>query len=395
MVARFTVGPPADDAELAAYGGVVKQVFNTTDDGHRREWLQRAGADNVRVVRDGRTIVGGLILIPMGQWFGGRSVPMTGVAGVATLPEHRSRGAATTLMREAVLDMARAGTPLSALYPATQPLYRSVGYERAGGEYRIAVQAKQMAGGDRVLNVRAATDTDAAAIEEVYRRRARAGTGNLDRGPYVWRRIHTPIGATSYGYVVEGASGIEGYVYFVTKESDAPDFKLWCNDLVALTPGAARRIAGLLADHRSMTSEIAWRGSPGDPLLAVFAEQWEVVIRLFDAWMLRILDVPGALSGRGYAPGVTAEVHLDVATDDLLPQNAGRWTLRIAGGRGELVRGGEGRLRTDIRGLAALYTGFQSPAELRASGFADGDDATLAAASAAFAGPHPWMADHF
>jgi hypothetical protein len=33
--------------------------------------------------------------------------------------------------------------------------------------------------------------------------------------------------------------------------------------------------------------------------------------------------------------------------------------------------------------------------ELRASGFADGDDAALASASAVFAGPSPWMADHF
>jgi predicted acetyltransferase len=69
--------------------------------------------------------------------------------------------------------------------------------------------------------------------------------------------------------------------------------------------------------------------------------------------------------------------------------------VRVADGRAEVERGGRGTLRLDIRGLAAMYTGFHSPADLRAAGFADADDASLASASALFAGPHPWMADHF
>ena len=395
MSTSHEAGPPADDVELAAYGDLVKQVYNTTDDAIRREWLLRAGHENVRVVRDGARVVGGLILIPMGQWFGGRSVPMNGVAAVAVAPEHRGHGAATALMRAAVQEMAQTGFPLSALYPATQPLYRAAGYERAGGEYRIAIPARYMTGGDRELVVRPATDADVPAMEEAYRRRARSGNGNLDRGPNVWRRIRDPLAARVNGYVVEGASGIEGHVWFVTKETDAPEFKLWCNDLVALTPAAARRLVAFLGDHRSMAGEVGWRSSPGDPLLAVLREQWEAVVRMWDAWMLRICDVGAALSLRGYSPGVSAEVHLDIAADEAVPQNSGRWTLRVAGGRGEAVRGGRGDIRLHVRGLAALYTGFQSPAELRASGFAEGDDAALAVAAAAFTGPHPWMADHF
>lgn len=395
MARQFSAGPPADDAELAAYGDLVRVVYNTTDDAIRRAWLAQAGHANVRVVRDGAKVVGGLILIPMGQWFGGRSVPMNGVAAVAVAPDHRGRGAATAMMRAAVQEMAQTGFPLSALYPATQPLYRAAGYERAGGEYRIAVPSRYLNGGDRELLVRPATDADASAMEEAYRRRARAGNGNLDRGPYVTTRIRSPLAGRADGWVVEGPSGLEGHVWLVTKETGAPEMKLWCNDLVALTPAAARRLVGFLGDHRSMTGEVGWRGSPGDPLLAVLREQWEVVVRMWDAWMLRICDAGAALSARGYSPGVTAEVHLDVATDEVVPQNAGRWTLRVAGGRGEAVRGGRGEIRVGVRGLAALYTGFQSPAELRASGFAEGDDAALATAAAVFGGPHPWMADHF
>ena len=111
--------------------------------------------------------------------------------------------------------------------------------------------------------------------------------------------------------------------------------------------------------------------------------------------MVRVLDVASALAARGYLPGVSAEVHLDVTADEVLPENAGRWLLRVEDGRGEATRGGRGAVRCDIRGLAAMYTGFHSPVDLRAAGFVEADDVSLASASAAFAGPHPWMADHF
>jgi predicted acetyltransferase len=396
MVERLSVGTPADDAEVAAYGNVVRQVYNSTDDVRRAEWLRRVTRSNVRVVRDGAAIVGGLVLIPMGQWLGGRAVPMTGVAAVAVLPEHRGHRAATELMSATVREMRAAGAPISTLYPATQPLYRAVGYECAGVGYRTEVQAQMLRGGDRSAPLRAAARADEPAIDECYRRRARLSHGLLDRPPYLWERIRRPIAGTVGGYVVDGDAGVEGYVYYTTREITVgrTDFALWCPDVAAATPRAARRIVGFFSDHASMTGEIAWRGWPGDPLLAVMREQ-HFTVKVQDLWMLRVLDVAAAMTARGFSPGVTAEVHLDVTGDDLLPENAGRWLLRVADGRAEVERGGRGTLRTDIRGLAAMYTGFLSPADLRAAGFADADDASLAAAGAVFAAPHPWMADHF
>ena len=46
--------------------------------------------------------------------------------------------------------------------------------------------------------------------------------------------------------------------------------------------------------------------------------------------MLRVVDVAAALSLRGYSPGVTGEVHFDVTADEVLPENAGRWVLRVS-----------------------------------------------------------------
>jgi predicted acetyltransferase len=111
-------------------------------------------------------------------------------------------------------------------------------------------------------------------------------------------------------------------------------------------------------------------------------------------WMLRIVDVPGALKARGYSPGLTAEVHLSVR-DDVLPHNHGRFVLQVADSRASVQRGGDGTLHVDIRGLAAMYSGHLSPAELKAAGYLDGPDEDLAAATAIFAGPTPWMPDIF
>jgi predicted acetyltransferase len=392
---RFSVGPPADDAEFEKYVAVVAGAFATVDDPNVRRWFAKSDRANFRIAKDGAEVVGGLYLIPMGQWFGGRVVPMTGVAAVCVAPEHRSRGAAGALMRAAVEHMRAADVPISALYPATQKLYRAAGYERAGAEYRIAVKTREIILIDRRLSLRAATASDERAIRESYDRRARSCSGNLDRPEEIWDGVLRPVSGVAQAYVVEGPSGVEGHVVCQKRMEPDGNSKLWCSDVVAHTAGAARRIATFFGDHRSMVHEVGWRGSAGDPVLAVLREQYSVNARLWDWFMLRIVDVAEAIEARGYAPGVAGEVHLDVVADEILPANVGRWLVRVADGKAKVERGGRGDVCCAIRGLAPLYTGFQSAAELRASGFVEGDDAALAAATAVFGGPSPWMAEHF
>ena len=111
-------------------------------------------------------------------------------------------------------------------------------------------------------------------------------------------------------------------------------------------------------------------------------------------WMTRVVNVPGALATRGYADAVDAELHVRVH-DDVLPANDGAFVLRVAGGKAEVERGGTGALRIDVRGLAPLYTGYASPDELVAAGYAEADERSLLTAAAIFGGPAPWLADFF
>jgi len=69
--------------------------------------------------------------------------------------------------------------------------------------------------------------------------------------------------------------------------------------------------------------------------------------------------------------------------------------LRVAAGRGEAKPTKRHGLGLDVRALAQLYAGFQSPAALAQLGRVEGSAAMLGRAAAIFAGPAPSMADDF
>ena len=129
-----------------------------------------------------------------------------------------------------------------------------------------------------------------------------------------------------------------------------------------------------------------------DPFWWLTAER-DATITKRSMWMLRVVDAPGAIAARGFAPAVSVTVPLEVH-DQARPANSGRWQLTIADGKGALIPDGPvsadgspaAPLRLGARGLAALYAGAQAGA-CRLSGLASGgspdDDAALDAAFAA------------
>lgn len=397
----MSVAPPADDAEASRLMDVLAPVFNFPR-AYGERYIAGVGRENFRIVRAGASMAGGLALLPMGQFFGGRSVPMMGVAVVGIAPEHRAKGTATFLMQHAVREMRSGAWPISVLYPATFALYRRAGYELAGSRFEIRLALSSLDARDRSLGVqRLSGDRGAELARAAYQRRAPMSPGNLDRSKFLWHRITDPRGEAALGFGVAGPSreALDAYVYYVQKESPDAVYSLHATDLVALTREAGSRLLSFLADHRSMADQIVYNGC-GEDILVRLAPRRGAKVRLLDHWMLRIVDVGAALMARGYAPGLSGEVHLDVQ-DDLIVENNGRYVLELSNGQAAVSAGGNGDLVIDIRGLASLYTGFASPHDLISSGHlelashARRGDASLAGAAAAFAGPSPWMPEMF
>jgi predicted acetyltransferase len=383
-------GSPRGEEDLTSLGSILGWAFGF-DPTDARTWLDHGGLVNVRIARRGDRVVGGLLEIPMGQWFGGRSVPMLGVAGVGVAPEARGEGTALALVLDALRAARQRGIFLSTLYPATVTLYRAAGFELAGSRYRLTAALGDLPTVRGDLDVSPLEPADAPAVEALYRRIAGERPGYLDRGPYVWQRARASRKETYRGFVVRGAGGLEGYTYLSQRGPD-DQRELVVHDLVTTTSGALRRFMAFFADHRSTVKWLTLRASAIDPI--VFCAPERIFrIELSEQWMLRILDVEGALVARGY-PLIDTTVDFELS-DRTLPENSGRYRLEVSAGRARVTAGGTGAVALDERALAALYSGFLSPAALVSAGRLEGEPLALKRLALLFAGPPPVMPDYF
>ncbi|HEU5059529.1 MAG TPA: GNAT family N-acetyltransferase [Kofleriaceae bacterium] len=398
-----TVGPPRGRSEIDAFSDVLTDSLNFPPRG-QVDFMSRYEATDVRVVRAGDRVTGGLVYLPTGQYFGGQRIPMTGIHAVAIAPEERGTGVGRLLLQETTRELARpGGPPIACLYPATQPIYRSVGFEQAGTytQYRVPIAALPVGPHDLAVE-RLPPDVAVVAdrLGPIYGRFARRQNGFVDRSEWFWRRQVDPLsGETRAVYAVREQGAITAYAtlrrrWQVGGQGHMSQDVL-CRELVAETPAAARRLVTLIADDRSLGQHLVIQGPPSwvDAMLLV-EQSLEVDMQL--RWMLRILDVAGALEARGYPPGLAITVGFEV-DDDLVDRNRGRFSLEVSGGRGRVTRGGAGErsVALGVRALAALFSGYLPAEELARAGMAAGAGDALAAATAVFAGPAPWLAEIF
>lgn len=393
MAMQLVIGPPEALEETAQ---VLADALHFPA-ALAHEFMGWVGPEHCRSVVAGGRVVAAIVLAPMGQWFGGRRVPTIGICGVGVRPEWRGSGVGTTMLRSALAELHARGEALATLYPATLQFYERAGFARAG--QRLTYEAPTAA-----IDLRAEGSTlvplapgEEPLLYACYNARARHGNGNLDRPAWMWRRRLEPAEQPVWRFRVAEGELTSGYVVFTQGGRSDP---LTVHDVCALTPAAGRRILTLFGGYRSMVERLTWNGGPFDPLRYLLREELVAgkhtivqVTRALD-WMLRIVDLPTALSLRGYPAGLQAELELAVS-DEWLAANNGNFRLTVAEGRGRVERGGTGRIKLGIRELAALYSGFMAPAELAAVGEISGPLADLELAGAVFAGPRPWLADMF
>lgn len=366
------------DAE--AWGRMYKLAYATKPE-DVPAWIEKAGPENLRLVEGPNGLRGGLVQVPMGQFWGGRSVRCAGVAGVAVLPEARGHGTATELMTAWLRDAAEAGWALSALYASTRALYRGVGYECAGTYFSHSLPADALRPAGRG-DVRPA---DLDALKARYQASAAHKAGWLDRGPYVWERVFRDADA----FEVDGGHA----VVVVVRPPGSGWFELHVRDLVATNRPALDALLGHLRGFGSMARTVVWNGAPSPAALDTLVE-FRTTTTLKEPWLIRIVRVADALRDRGWPVGLTAEIHLDLA-DPTLPENAGRWVVQLRDGAATVERGGRGDVALETRWLAPLYSGYRSPWELRELGVLRADDRACGTLAAAFAGPTPAMCDFF
>ncbi|MDI1463867.1 GNAT family N-acetyltransferase [Catellatospora sp. KI3] len=332
------------------------------------------------------------------QWFGGRAVPTSGVAGVATAPELRGRGLGRLVLTGLLAYARERGAVISTLFDTTPLPYRALGWEEVGSldYHRFPTRVLASVRPDPAVTLRPAVEADLPAIQDVYRRTARTGTGMMERSGPLFRATPAEVLADYHGITVAvGASGaVEGYASWDRGPGYDSGGKLTVDDLIGLTPGATATLLAMFGGWASVAPVTVYRLAVADPARALLAKV-DSKVESSQPWMLRVVDAPGAVAARGWSRFVSGEVDLELV-DAECPWHAGAHRLVVDKGEARLEPGGAGTVRLTPRGMAAWYAGAATPDQLRRSGhLSGGTPDTDTFLQTATAGPVPTLHDYF
>ncbi len=363
------------------------------------------GRDPARAIAafEGERLLAQAFTHPLAQHFGGRAVPMGGLASVAVVPDRRGEGLATRVCAGSLRAMRARGEVISTLYPATTRLYRTLGWEVAGfyAWHKLLPDALHSLPAPSRKALRTASPEDLASLRGCYERVAVSMPGSLARDDAWWNRL-AGLWQEHTRYVATDEDGnVDGYLVYEQLDGEhgalGGPFRLFVREIVAATRDAGLALWRLLGSWSSQVSDLHLVGPVDDGLLLLAPEQALQPLAQ-TRWMMRIVDAAGAVAMRGYPEGVEIEVPI-VLHDAVLPENDGSYVLRVSKSQGELARSTRAAVdapRLGIGGFASLYTGFASCARLARAGILSAGTASQRAAlDAAFAGPVPSCLDQF
>ena len=334
---------------------------------------------------------------PFTQWFGGNRLACSGVWGVATEPERRGQGLASACTGTLMDDARRRGTPVTALFPAVVEPYRRLGYELAGtyDEFRVALDALPAVNTHDLPTVELAeVERDQDAIMACYARWLARRNGTIEPDATFWRTrlLERPWDEWHRAVVARDDGTITGFAAF-TRADDASGhlsfgFGLKCSMFVAEDDRALRALIAYASGYRGLGRWLGWSGPPNDPMTMLVGVQ-AVETAYQYRWMLRILDMRGALEGRGYPP-IDAEATIAIE-DPRYAENTGVWRVQLSAGEPKVERGSShDRRPLPIGAFSSMFSGYLRPVDAVRLGFLDADDPALGALDAMLSGPDPW-----
>jgi len=411
-MATFQIRPVTED-ELPAFETVDQHAFNGRPDTERQRanWHARLELDRTLGAFDGTTLAGVTGVYSFRMRVPGAMAAVAGVSMVAVLPSHRRRGALSGLMRRQLSDIAERGEAVAALFASETEIYGRYGYGRASWHLHLELERgygrlAASAPADPSVRLRIAEPRSAhAEMGKVYDLAMAERPGLYARTEAWWDRLtHDPDSAADPPMrcvLAEDDSGPRGYALFASEGrwetgTFLPDGVLDVSEAIAVDPAAA---AALWADllSRDLISTFRLHMRPvDDPLLDLLADSRRARPRLADGLWVRLVDVGRALAQRHYACPVDLVIEV---TDELCPQNRGRWRLTAAtvsapsGFSGTCERTtAPADLALPVRALGAAYLGGTRLGALAAAGLAtEATPGSVAALSAAMSwDPAPW-----
>jgi predicted acetyltransferase len=328
-----------------------------------------------------------------------REIPAAGLSWVAVHPDHRRRGVLTILIGHHLETVRGAGRePVSLLFASEAAIYGRFGYGVATRSQRMTLPAHASLRGpedDSVTTRFLAFDQAVhqsllfSLAKDASGRRA----GQTRRPVSHWERVlrDAPASRPSGGeplrlVLAERDGGPTGFLLlrrFASWGDRGPEGTVRVVDVHAADVASEAALWRRAVEFDLMVETITPPLPFDHPLVSWTDDTTRTdTSRSYSLWV-RIVDVPGALTARGYADNV--DVVFDVS-DDRVRGNAGRWRLVVQGDRVSCEKSGEpADLALDVRELGSAYLGGVTLAALGDAGLVQElTTGALVAASRAF-----------
>jgi predicted acetyltransferase len=292
--------------------------------------------------RDG-LVAGQARTIELRGWFGGVETTVGGLAGVAVAPEARRAGVAAALVRHHVAQLRDARIPWAMLYPFAPSFYASLGWAPAARrlQWRFAPSAMPLFDERRRVR-RLDPRRDHEELLAAYHRHCATVNGSLSRterlSRWEWERSKDQRFAVGVG---EGE--LEGYIFYEAHAPTPRPQTLFVTEWVARDASVERALFGFIAAQADQF-EVAILDTPVEHPLAALLDrslpdreddemppEHHPIATLYSGAMVRVIDLAGALGGRGYpgGPGVAA---VEITQDTLVPENRRVLTVTVENG---------------------------------------------------------------
>ncbi|MEO6988848.1 MAG: GNAT family N-acetyltransferase [Aquihabitans sp.] len=334
-----------------------RQAFGPTDQFDPD--LSVPSAERTVAAYVGDVLMGTVVTLDFTMTWGGSPVPGGGLSSVVVRPELRGRGTARALLRESFDRMRTRGEVVATLFPTTATLYRSVGFEVCGShEWRRIPLGVVPTGPADALQWRR-VDFDDPGLRAMSDRMATRIDGWAVTDDQWWARVQRSMAmeTSKNRFAYLGArDGIDAAALIYRYEPSTDHLYELATDLVAgVDEAAVAGALGFLATNGTTASEVETT-LPASLLARHVPSMQRAKVTNDWPWMLRLVDVAGAIATRGWPSTVTGRVELDIV-DETIPANAGPHVFEIADGAASLERGGSGAATVTVNDLAVIYAG--------------------------------------
>ena len=354
---------------------------------------------------DGK-LVSSFTAIPFTMRANGNAVALAGVSTVGTQPEYRRQGLLRRIQTQAFADMRDRGQSLAALWASQAAIYQRYGYAMTTvlRSYRVDTTDISFYDGDWGSgHIERLSVTDAFdVIKSIYIRFVENRTCYLHRSKALWLQnameeiegqgpihaaVHFDNEGTADGYTIYTLRA--GKVDHATRGQE-----IIVRDMAWLSMAGYRSMWEWLKRH-DLVGRVSYpTAAVDDPAVELFAEPRLLHGVDHEGIWLRIVDATSALEDRAYSS--EGEVSIGLTDDPLTPWNNRSIRLEASPEGARVTPTKSSDLRTSVKALASLYSGFRTARQLRAWGLIEGEDHAIDTADRLFASRHaPHCPDHF